>query len=151
MSAQLSEVRDSLPIPKVFDAKGLPVSAYIEPVLTIDPATFYGSITGQYTNDVREKLGGFLTVRSIAVLFQKATEGRPYSIALRLREIGYSGELHAVGAVNKEIMYHLVRVGFSHIHLSERLDSIPREIYSPFSFAYQAVDSKEALGLTGDV
>lgn len=153
MSAQLTDSGTPIvsPLTKVFDRHGHLAKSYREPEFTIDPENFYGSVTKGYAADGRTKLRALLSFSAIAVRFAKVTEGRPYSIALRLRELGYEGELHAVGAVNKEIVYHLVRVGFSHIHLADRLDSIPREIFSPFSFAYQAVNSKEALNLAGDL
>lgn len=147
MSAQLDKLDDPwrTPLCRVFNAQGLSVSGYLDPCVTIDPDQFYGSITGGYTANIRSKMEDFLLNPSIAVLFKKITEGRPYSIALRLREMGYKGELHAVGAANREIMHHLVRVGFSHIHLADQVDSIPKEVWSPFSFSYQAVGGAEAI------
>jgi len=85
------------------------------------------------------KLAGILSLPSIAIRFDKVTDGRPYSLALRLREIGFRGEIHAVGSVNQEILHHLVRVGFSHVHLSEGVKAISPEIVRPFSFAYQKI------------
>lgn len=141
MSAQLNEggapVGD--PLIRVFDRHGRLVKNYTEPEFTIEPEDFYGSITKGYTTNIREKLQPLLSFSAIAIEFEKFTEGRPYTLALRLRELGYRGELHAVGAVNRELAHHLIRVGFSHIHLVERGDCIAHEVVFPFSFAYQSL------------
>lgn len=149
MSAQSEAGQLSLgsPLRRVFDAQGLPVAAYADPSITVDPEQHYGSITEAYTADVRAKLHAVLHHSSIAIHFSKVTEGRPYSIAIRLREMGFKGELHAVGTVNREIMHHLIRVGFTHFHLSGQSHVIPKKIVSPFSFFYQTVGLPE----TGEV
>ena len=54
-------------------------------------------------------------------------------------ELGYQGELHALGAINREVVHHLIRVGFSHIHLEESGDQIAYDVVFPFSFAYQSL------------
>lgn len=144
MSTQLDELGIPIvsPLTRVFDRNGLLVSSYTEPQLTIDPEDFYGSVTQTYTADSRAKLTTFLSVSAIAVRFAKVTEGRPYSLVLRLREMGYAGEVHAVGAVNQEIMHHLIRVGFTHFHFADHRQVIPKEIVSPFSFFYQTIGSQ---------
>lgn len=142
MSAQLSErgAPVGVPLTGVFDGHGRLVSGYTEPELTIAPEDFYGSITKGYAANTREKLKPLLPLTAIAIEFAKITEGRPYTLALRLRELGYRGELHAVGAINRELIHHLIRVGFTHIHLEERGDRIAHEVVFPFSFAYQNLD-----------
>ena len=139
MSAQLKEGASpvDLPITRVFDNQGVSAKHYVKPDITIEPEDFYGSITKGYTADIRAKLEPLLALSSIAILFGKVTEGRPYTLALRLRELGYAGELHAVGAVNRELMHHLIRVGFTHIHLNEDGRLIAPAIVFPFSTAYQ--------------
>lgn len=142
MSAQLNELGSPVagPLTKVFDRQGHLAKGYIEPELTIHPEDFYGSVTKGYTVNSREKLKASLSLSAIAIQFGKVTDGRPYTLALRLRELGYKGELHAIGAINQEIMHHLVRVGFSHIHLEEPGDQVEQKVVFPFSFAYQRLD-----------
>jgi hypothetical protein len=144
MSAQLNEVGipNVSPLTRVFDRNGHLARGYTEPQLTIDPENFYGSVTKTYTADSRGKLRVFLSFSAIAVRFEKVTEGRPYSFVLRLREMGYAGEVHAVGAVNQEIMHHLIRVGFTHFHFADHSQVVPKEIVSPFSFSYQTIGSQ---------
>lgn len=141
MSAQLSEFGAPVsgPLTRVFDCHGRLVGGYTAPEVTIQPEDFYGSITKGYATNTREKLRPLLSLGAIAIEFAKITEGRPYTLALRLRELGYRGELHAVGAVNRELMHHLIRVGFSHIHLEEHGDQIAHDVVFPFSFAYQSL------------
>lgn len=144
MSAQLDEsgVPVVSPLIKVFNRQGYIAVSYTKPEFTIDPENFYGSVNKTYTADGRTKLRAFLPSSALAVWFAKVTEGRPYSLALRLRELGYVGELHAVGAVNREVMHFLIRVGFTHFHLADQSQVIPKKIVSPFSFSYQTVWSE---------
>ena len=141
MSAQLNEFGTPIVslLTKVFDRNGRFAASYTEPEFTIDPEDFYGSVTKSYTGDSRAKLEAFLSLSAIAIQFDKVTEGRPYTLALRLRELGYQGELHAVGAINREVVHHLIRVGFSHIHLAESGDLIAHDVVFPFSFSYQGL------------
>lgn len=141
MSAQLNELGTPIASPStaVFDRNGRLVRSYTEPEITIDPEDFYGSVTKTYTADSRGELRVFLSFPAIAVRFAKVTEGRPYSFVMRLREMGYAGEVHAVGAINREIMHHMIRVGFTHFHFADHSQVIPKEIVSPFSFSYQTV------------
>jgi len=76
---------------------------------------------------------------AIGIRFDKFTDGRSYSIASRLREIGYSGELHALGDINQELVFLLRRVGFTHFHLPDPgTHALAPEILEPFSGFYQA-------------
>jgi hypothetical protein len=141
MSAQLRENArlTEVPVTTVFDQNGRPSISHMEPQLTIEPKDICGSNTGQELPNVRQKLSKLLSLPSIAISFEKATEGRPYSLALRLRELGFQGEIHAVGAINQELLHHLVRVGFTHFHLPRVVKAISPEVIHPFSFSYQHV------------
>lgn len=141
MSAQLRENArlTEVPVTTVFDQNGRRSTSHMDPQLTIEPEDIYGSITGQELPNVRQKLIALLSLPSVAIPFEKPTEGRPYSLALRLRELGFQGEIHAVGAVNQELVHHLARVGFTHFHLSGSRNAISPEVIHPFSFTYQRV------------
>ncbi len=53
------------------------------------------------------------TLPLIAVDFPKFTDGRGYSIARLLRErLGFTGELRAVGDIQRDQLYYLHQVGF---------------------------------------
>jgi uncharacterized protein (DUF934 family) len=132
-NACLAEVE----VTTIVDCHGRPSLSHIPPRVTIEPEELYGSITSQKLPEVRKKLDMLLDLSSLAIFFGKHTEGRPYSLALRLRELGFRGEIHAVGSINQELMHHLVRVGFTHFHLAGPARTISQEIIHPFSFAYQ--------------
>lgn len=123
----------------VFDQLGKISLVHLEPEMTIRPEEIYGSIINKDPPNIRQKLAEILGLHSIAICFDKVTDGRPYSLALRLREIGFRGEIHAVGSVNQEILHHLVRVGFTHVHLSGGAKAVSPEIVRPFSFEYQKI------------
>ena len=76
----------------------------------------------------------------IAVNFPRFTDGRGYSIARFLRERhGYRGELRAVGDVQRDQLFYLMRCGFDAFALNAAED--PAEVsaaFDDFSDAYQA-------------
>lgn len=69
-------------------------------------------------------LGGKLEgVQHIAVNFPVFGDGRGYTHAKRLRdELGYEGELRAVGDLGKDQLHYLARVGFDAFCLREGTD-----------------------------
>lgn len=146
MSAQLKEnaiPADGLMLHAYF-ATGKRVNHYLYPAAVLDPAECYGSITEGYTSDIRAKLQPYLKENTLGIFFAKYTEGRPYSLAQRLREMGFMGQLHAIGNLNREVLYHLVRVGFTHVQLPDRVTEIAQEIVFPFSKSYQRVFGESA-------
>jgi len=63
------------------------------------------------------------SIRVIAVDFPAFTDGRGYSTARLLRErLGYTGELRAVGDVQRDQLYYLSQVGFDAFALAEGRD-----------------------------
>ncbi len=142
MSAVLKELPnapDIQPI-RVFDTEGKATDHYRFPERELSVQEFYGSITGQFEQRPSEKILLLLCHKSLAIRFDKFTDGRPYTLAQRLRELGYAGELHAVGDINQELVHHLRRVGFTHFHLllsdltQHRLD---HSVLNPFGAHYQ--------------
>jgi uncharacterized protein (DUF934 family) len=78
-------------------------------------------------------------VALIALHFPRFTDGRPYSLARRLRQhYGYAGELRATGDVLVDQLYYQKRVGFDAWAL--RADQDPNAAlgaFASFSVAYQ--------------
>ena len=157
MSAVLKElpnVADFQPI-RVFDIEGKVTDHHRLPERELSVQDFYGSITGQFEQRPREKILPLLDHASLAIRFDKFTDGRPYTLAHRLRELGYAGELHAVGDINQELVHHLRRVGFTHFHLpisdsiQHRLD---HSVLNPFGGHYQrtAVEGVSRPSKTAD-
>jgi uncharacterized protein (DUF934 family) len=76
----------------------------------------------------------------VEVNFPKFSDGRGYSIARLLRERhGYTGELRAVGDVQRDQLFYLSRVGFDAFLLREGEDAEGAlAALADFSEAYQA-------------
>ena len=76
---------------------------------------------------------------AIGIQFGKFTDGRSYSVAARLREAGFAGDLHALGDINQEVVFLLKRVGFTHFHIPDPGHAqLPDSILTPFGGHYQA-------------
>jgi uncharacterized protein (DUF934 family) len=68
-----------------------------------------------------EVLRTFLPALSLIVLsFPSFTDGRAYSIARQLREMGFSGELRAAGNVLPDQIQFMRQVGFDAFEVSDR-------------------------------
>lgn len=124
----------------VFNINGEPLTQPIELDLTLDSI----ALIQQQDNDslsIRiEKIAAInKDAKKIGIRFDKFTDGRSYSIAARLREAGYTGELHALGEINQELVFLLKRVGFTHFHIPyPGTDVLAQNMISPFAGHYQA-------------
>jgi uncharacterized protein (DUF934 family) len=71
--------------------------------------------------DQAEVLKPFLQRLSIVVLpFPAFNDGRAYSIARKLREMGFNGELRATGNVLPDQLQFMLQVGFDTFEISDR-------------------------------
>ena len=94
-----------------------------------------GSLTEQIEKIAKE----FSQAKALGIRFEKFTDGRSYSIAARLREAGFTGELHAMGDINQEVIFILKRVGFTHFHIPDPgTPTLTNNIIKPFQGHYQA-------------
>jgi uncharacterized protein (DUF934 family) len=89
--------------------------------------------------DRAEALATFLPKLSVIVLpFPGFNDGRAYSIARQLREMGYRGELRAVGNVLPDQLQFMLQVGFDTFDIGDRF---PLETWQQagkqMSLAYQ--------------
>jgi len=89
--------------------------------------------------DKAEALATFLPRLSVIVLpFPAFNDGRAYSIARQLREMGYRGELRAAGNVLPDQLQFMLQVGFDAFEIGERF---PLETWArasrQMSLAYQ--------------
>lgn len=126
-----------LTIRRVIGDDGHPASRCTYPLDVIEPDSFYGSMGSGLSSRATSRLQEYLGHPSVGILFSRMTEGRPYSIASRLRELGFAGEIHALGLVHPEVVHHMVRVGFTHFHMDPEIESLDPHILRPFSFSYQ--------------
>ena len=76
----------------------------------------------------------------IAVHFPSFTDGRGYSTGRLLRQrYGWSGELRAIGDVQRDQLFYLARCGFDAFQLRDGVDvEVALQAFSDFSEAYQA-------------
>ncbi len=127
--------------PCIFDLTGRRVAHIPALALVLETdAIFSRSEAGTVTTYLRSVLAAQGSQpKAIGIRFDKFTDGRSYSIASRLREIGYSGELHALGDINQELVFLLRRVGFTHFHIPDpSTEALTTEILKPFNGYYQA-------------
>lgn len=125
----------------IFDLTGQRLTHVPTLSLVLDTDTIFNrSDLRTVTTHLRSMLAAQATQpEAIGVRFNKFTDGRSYSIASRLREIGYAGELHALGDINQELVFLLRRVGFTHFHLPEPgTTTLAPELIEPFKGYYQA-------------
>jgi uncharacterized protein (DUF934 family) len=89
--------------------------------------------------DRAETLATFLPRLSAIVLpFPAFSDGRAYSIARQLREIGYRGELRATGNVLPDQLQFMLQVGFDTFDIGERFPlSVWQQASRKMSLAYQ--------------
>jgi uncharacterized protein (DUF934 family) len=89
--------------------------------------------------DRAEALSVFLPSLSTIVLpFPAFNDGRAYSIARQIRDLGYRGELRAVGNVLPDQLQFMLQVGFDTFEIGERF-SLPvwQQASKQMSLAYQ--------------
>ncbi|MFO7306127.1 MAG: DUF934 domain-containing protein [Gammaproteobacteria bacterium] len=95
------------------------------------------------TDPVAELEHDFLRISLVAIEFGSIGEGRGYSQAQILRRrFKFTGELRAVGYVQREQLFYLARCGFDAFELREGEDlEAALSAFDEFSVAYQpAVD-----------
>lgn len=66
-------------------------------------------------------LADHVSQRLIAIEFPAMTDGRGFTLARRLREIGYQGQLRAVGSLIADQYAMARRVGFDEVEISPEL------------------------------
>lgn len=76
----------------------------------------------------------------IAVLFKSFTDGRGYSIGRLLRQrYGWAGELRAIGDIQRDQFFYLMRCGFDAFALREGQDAgVALGAFHDFAQPYQA-------------
>lgn len=89
--------------------------------------------------DRAEALALFLPKLALILLpFPVFNDGRAYSLARQLREMGYAGELRATGNVLPDQMQFLLQVGFDAFEIGERFPLATwQEASRQMSLAYQ--------------
>lgn len=124
----------------VFDREGQPVARPRVPEIVLEPEQLLGGAGEVPTSKkIADWLGQYGDTPAVAIQFPKFTDGRGFSLAARLREAGYAGELHAQGDISQDLVFQLRRVGFTHFHLANPgVERIERHVLEPFGGYYQA-------------
>ena len=89
--------------------------------------------------DRAEALSTFLPRLQLIVLpFPAFNDGRAYSLARQLRQMGYRGELRATGNVLPDQLQFMLQVGFDTFEIGERFPLAAwQQASKPMSLAYQ--------------
>jgi len=96
--------------------------------------------------DRPEALATFLPRLSLIVLpFPAFNDGRAYSIARSLREMGYRGELRATGNVLPDQLQFMLQVGFDAFEIAAERVEDALALLKPFSAPYQAAANESPL------
>lgn len=105
----------------VTDAGFQPFNAGPEPVPFVDREHHEGSIVLASHDDPAELAFMLTALRMIHIDFPVASDGRGFTIARRLRMMGYAGHLRAQGHVLPDQYAMIRRVGFDDVLLSDEL------------------------------
>lgn len=112
-----------------------------EPVVTLD--TFLdqsnaASVLIEAGDDVRRLAPVLDRVRLVEIDFPKFRDGRGFSSARILREMGYEGEIKATGEVLVDLIYFMRRCGFDSFAPNVPLDPVDVEsVLSRYPHVYQ--------------
>ncbi|MBM0103366.1 DUF934 domain-containing protein [Steroidobacter sp. S1-65] len=96
------------------------------------------------TDPIAELKNDFTRIGLIAIEFSGIAEGRGYSQAALLRtRYKFTGELRAVGKIQRDQLFYLARCGFDTFELPEDADlDVALTAFDDFTVAYQgAVDA----------
>ena len=149
MTQENSPVAENAPTIVVFDMHGKRIAQPTTAINIIEPETLLSNDTALGLSEQLKKIAEENRhAPAIGLKFAKFADGRSYSIAARLREAGYTGELHALGDINQELLFLLKRVGFTHAHIPDPgAERLAESVVSPFAGYYQAgQDGSKAPG-----
>lgn len=101
--------------------QGFSAPAAIDPVTLADIASHRGALDLAHTDDaaaVAPYLGALTLIR---IGFPAFNDGRAFTLARKLRMLGYAGELRATGPVIADQYAMARRVGFDSVEISDDL------------------------------
>lgn len=101
-----------------------------------------GALLMSLEDEISEVAGHFDTLNLIVVPFPKSADGRGFSIAKSLRELGFSGYLRARGHVLVDQFRAALRCGFDDVEISgEQAQRNPEAQWRavPFDQSYQTL------------
>ncbi len=129
--------------------KGFSTPDPVETVTIDQIAAHHGAVDLAHTDDpeaVRDRLGALTLIR---VAFPAFNDGRAFTIARRLRMMGYTGELRALGPVIAEQYAMARRVGFDAVEIPDDLAARQDQAQWLFRSDWQSHDYQARLKAGG--
>jgi uncharacterized protein (DUF934 family) len=108
-------------------------------------AAHQGVLDLAHTDDPTAVTGHLDSLRLIRVAFPAFNDGRAFTIARRLRMMGYKGELRATGPVIAEQYAMARRVGFDAVEIPDELAARQGQAHWLFRSDWQAHDYQARL------
>lgn len=124
---------------------GFSTPAPVTPVTLADLAAHQGVVDLAHTDDpaaLRPWLDG---LRLIRIGFPSFSDGRAFTLARRLRMMGFAGELRAIGPVIADQYAMARRVGFDSVEIPDDLAARQPEDQWKFRADWQAHDYQSRL------
>ena len=111
-------------------ARDVPLGVRVQPPEEVDPET----------DDIAQ-------LQVIALVFPKFSDGRAYSMARRLRERGYTGEIRATGDVLLDQLPLMLRAGFDSFEIvhAATIRALERNGFPAIAHIYQATAEPTAV------
>lgn len=140
-----------LPLSDLLDAKGNIAGGLLQQVreLLSEHASRFGVwVTSDSDTDVLTRIPEFLLLQDLIVIHVPAfTDGRGFSFAQTLRQIGYEGEIRMAGKFGRDQIAYLLRAGADSFVISEHdLQSIS-DISQAFNALASSYDGRNAADL----
>ena len=140
-----------LPLSDLLDAKGNIAGGLLQQVreLLSEHASRFGVwVTSDSDTDVLTRIPEFLLLQDLIVIHVPAfTDGRGFSFAQTLRQMGYQGEIRMAGKFGRDQIAYLLRAGADSFVISEHdLQSIS-DISQAFNALASSYDGRNAADL----
>jgi uncharacterized protein (DUF934 family) len=117
----------------------------VQAVALADLAAHHGVVDLAQTDDPAALAGHLGALSLIRVAFPAFNDGRAFTIARRLRMMGYTGRLRAVGPVIADQYAMIRRVGFNEVEIPDDLAARQPEDQWRFRADWQAHDYQSRL------
>ncbi len=124
---------------------GFAPAAPVQAVTLADLANHSGALDLSHTDDPSVLTGHLGNLTLIRVAFPAFNDGRAFTIARRLRMMGYTGELRALGPVISDQYAMARRVGFDSVEIPDDLAARQPQDQWVFRADWQAHDYQSRL------
>jgi len=129
--------------------RGFASAPQTDAVSLADIASHRGAVNLVHTDDPSALAPYQGAVALIRIAFPAFNDGRAFTIARRLREMGYGGEIRAIGPVIADQYAMVRRVGFDSVEIPDDLAARQPEAQWQFRSDWQAHDYQARLRARG--